>query len=113
MTAMLNPESPPHTGDLAGTPAFANMRRDSDPGSSMRVSETEHDQDSTTANNSAVDGTGLGLGIGVAIGSAEHLEPQKVVRSPLVFFLLENFGLNLFLEESARVLEPVTERPFA
>ena len=72
MTAMLNPESPPHTGDLAGTPAFANMRRDSDPGSSMRVSETEHDQDSTTANNSTVDGTGLGLGIGVAIGSAEH-----------------------------------------
>ncbi|KAL5507750.1 BOI2 [Sanghuangporus vaninii] len=84
MTAMLSPESPPHTGDLAGTPAFGNMRRDSDPGSSMRVSETDHDQepDSTTANNSTIDGTGLGLGIGVAVGSAEHLEPQKVKNRP-------------------------------
>lgn len=69
----LSPESPPHTGDLAGTPAFANMRRDSDPGSFVRVGETEHD--ASTAGSSA-----LGLGIAAASGAAsnEDLQGGKV-----------------------------------
>ena len=76
---VLNPESPPHTGDLAGTPAFNNLRRDSDPGSSRLVSETDQEFESSTVNNSTLNGSAIGLGIGMAVGSSEQLEPPKMV----------------------------------
>jgi hypothetical protein len=79
--SILSPESPPHTGDVAGTPAFGNMRRDSDPGSFVRVSDTSHDPDSSTANNSTNGSSGLGLGIGAngGIASNEDLNGARTV----------------------------------
>ena len=77
----------------------------------MRISEIERDQDSTTANNATVDGTGLGLGIGVAIGSASILSGGKWYDLRSGFF--GDFRLNLLLEELDSILEPVTKGPFA
>lgn len=80
--AMLSPESPPHTGDLAGTPAFGTMRRDSDPGSSLRVSETDQEPESSTVNNSTVSSSTMGLGISMPTGSGERLELPKGKNRP-------------------------------
>ncbi|KAH8118838.1 hypothetical protein DFH11DRAFT_1569588 [Phellopilus nigrolimitatus] len=85
--AVMSPDSPPNTGDLAATPSpgMGSMRRGSDPSSSARVSETDQDQESTTVNNSML---GLGIGAatsilaGSAIGSMEKLEPPKGKNRP-------------------------------
>lgn len=115
--SMLSPESPPHTGDIAATPAFGT-RRDSDPGSSLRVSETDNDQEpeSSTVNNSTVNSSVLGLGIagamssfaGAAVGSADA---PKGVGYPFLF-LVSWIGLIdvYILEEPPGVFELVSER---
>ena len=84
---ILSPESPPHTGDISVSPAATStLRRDSDPGSSFRISVT--DQESTTASNSMV---GLGLGAGTSslatstAGSVDRFEPTKVVSFTRLF----------------------------
>lgn len=89
---VLSPESPPHTGDIAATPAMmSTFRRDSDPGSSIRnASTTDHGENTatSTANTSA---TGLGLGwahsviASSTIGSSANLEPAKSPVSSKLF----------------------------
>lgn len=80
MANILSPESPPHTGDISVSPApTSTLRRDSDPGSSFRVSITDQE---STANNSMV---GLGLGAAASVlaastvGSVDKFEPSKGV----------------------------------
>ena len=83
----LSSESPPLTGDLSGTPVTNAIRRDSDPGSSMRASETEHDRDqeSSTVNESVTGASVVGLGLGAigtfansVVGSDDKIDQQKV-----------------------------------
>ena len=98
----LSPESPPHTGDLVGTPAFANFRRDSDPGSFIRVGENDHD--ASTAGSSAL---GLGITQVPGVGSNEDLQGGRV---SLILEILPGNVLISSKEEPTRLFELVSEQ---
>ncbi|KAI0043502.1 hypothetical protein FA95DRAFT_1524163, partial [Auriscalpium vulgare] len=76
--SVMSPESPPHSGDLAGTPALPG-RRDSDPGSSQLNLQTAEVDD-----NRPVIGLGLGIPAGLlssAPGRTNKGRPAQLMLS--------------------------------
>ncbi|KAI0065849.1 hypothetical protein BV25DRAFT_1913283 [Artomyces pyxidatus] len=75
MGGVMSPESPPHTGDIAGSPS-TRMRRDSDPGLRPSIEQVD------SGDSNATVGLGLGITGVLASGKANKGRPAQLTLSP-------------------------------